>query len=464
MVSKLRRKFVITAMSALLVILLVLISVINVSNFIEVTKSADELLTILAENDGNFPDMNPFFYKGENDADTAGIAPYDENVPAENEGPQNVAQEGEGPQNGSGSLIPPEPKDEELKRDIYYYTKSIEAPFSTRYFWVRFDDAGVITQIDTSHIAMISEGTAGKMASDIYESSDTKGYESSYRYYVTQSENGETMILFKDCSSDLYNAGKLLRNTFLLMLVCLLAMFILVWTMSGHAVSPVVESLEKQKRFITDAGHELKTPLAVISANVDVIELDNGKSEWTKSIKNQVNRMTELVKNMLTLTRMEEESIKTVFTDIDLSHILLDTAKGFEAVAGASDKKYTVDIEDGVHIKGDKNSMTQLASLLIDNACKYSSEKGEISVSMHQGRHIEFEVRNTCDNIPEGDLDRLFDRFYRADTSRSRKSGGYGIGLSVARAIAISHGGNIEALRDGDHVIRFVVKLPKGKA
>ncbi len=139
MVSKLRRKFVITAMSALLVILLVLISVINVSNFIEVTKSADELLTILAENDGNFPDMNPSFKEGKNDADTAGIESYDENVPSENEGAQNISQEGEGPQNSGDSLIPPEPRDEELKRDIYYYNKNIEAPLSKRYCWVKLD-------------------------------------------------------------------------------------------------------------------------------------------------------------------------------------------------------------------------------------------------------------------------------------------------------------------------------------
>lgn len=453
MVSKLRRKFVITAMSALLVILVVLIGVINISNFVEVTKSADELLTILADNDGNFPDMNPAFDQGKNDSGS-----HDKKQ-GDLENSEDVAA----PDNDSGSALPPEPKDEELKRDIYYYTKSIEAPFSTRYFWVRFDTTGEITQIDTSHIALISEDTAGEMAQSIYEASGTKGYKSSYRYYVTQSENGDTLILFKDCSSDLYNAVRLLRNTFLLMLVCLLAMFILVWTMSGHAVSPVVESLEKQKQFITDAGHELKTPLAVISANVDVIELDNGKSEWTKSIKNQVNRMAELVKNMLTLTRMEEESVKTVFSDIDLSSILAEASNSFSAVADASNKKYTVDIEKGVHIKGDRNSITQLASLLIDNAMKYSSENGEVNISMHQGKHVEFEVRNTCDNIPEGNLDKLFDRFYRADTSRSRKSGGYGIGLSVARAIANSHGGNIEALRDGDHAIRFVVKLPKAK-
>ncbi len=452
MVSKLRRKFVITAMSALLVILLVLISVINVANFVEFTKSADDILQILADNDGTFPEMGPD--QAMNERGIAGIeASIMESDPSNGSSQtMNSAQE---------SSTPPAPKSEERGRDIFSYNKNVEAPFSTRYFWVKIDDSGKVKEIDTGHIASILEETAGEMAESIYASSKTKGYESTYRYYVRSLDNGDTLLLFKDCSSDMYNAIKLLRNTFLLMLACLLAMFILVWIMSGHAVSPVVESLEKQKRFITDAGHELKTPLAVISASVDVIELDNGKSEWTISIKNQIKRMTDLIQKMLTLSRMEEENVRLVFTDIDLSSICLETAGSFEAVAESAGKKYTTDIEDGIHIKGDKNSMTQLISLLIDNAMKYSSEKGSIELRLRRGKHIELEVRNTCDNIPEGDLDKLFDRFYRADTSRNRKSGGYGIGLSVARAIVTSHGGSIEALRDGDNIIRFVARFSK---
>ena len=459
MVNKLRRKFVITAMSALLVILVVLIGVINVANFVEVTNSSDEILKTLADNDGKFPEMNHSQEQGASSHSSQGGMTSD-NGTGESMAPPMESSKAA----SSDSSIPPEPKSEEFARDPFSYTKDIEAPFSTRYFWVRFDDLGEVFEVDTSHIASISESIAKEMAQSIYGSSKSKGYEASYRYYVKQMETGGTLILFKDCSSDLYSAVKLLRNTFLLMIVCLIAMFILVWSMSGHAVSPVVESLEKQKRFITDAGHELKTPIAVISANVDVIELDYGKSEWTGSIKNQIKRMTQLVQNMLTLSRMEEEDVRVVFSDVNLSSVFTEAARSFEAVAERSGKRYNVDIDLGVHINGDKNAMTQLASLLIDNAMKYSSEKGEVNVSLRKGKHIEFEVNNTCDNIPEGNLDRLFDRFYRADTSRNRKSGGYGIGLSVARAIANSHGGSIEAIKEGDNVIRFVVKLPKAKS
>ena len=262
-------------------------------------------------------------------------------------------------------------------------------------------------------------------------------------------------------SASIINAYKLLGQSLLIGALALIAMFILVYIFSGQAVAPVVESLDKQKRFITDAGHELKTPLAVISANVDVLELESGKSEWTSSIKNQTKRMNDLVKNLLTLSRMDEEVINVVYTDTDISNVIKETASSFEAIATSKGKNYRMDIEEGIHITGDKNALTQLTSLLIDNAMKYSSEKGIINVSLSKNKNIVFEVSNTCDFIPEGNLDRLFDRFYRADSSRSRDTGGYGIGLSVARAIASSHGGTIEAKRDGDKVIRFIVTLPK---
>lgn len=499
MVKKLRRKFVITAMGALLVILVVLISVINVVNFVEISVSSDSTLQVLAENDGSFPEINKAATSDDEikesdagDSETSGSGTLDDDnqndeidsagssdnevrdsnssVSDSNVQSSEISNEKTQPPKvkssdaSQSSSIPPNPKNDEKKRDVFAYTKNVEEPFSTRYFWVRFDESGDVSEINTGHIASISSTVARQMAQEIYESSKIKGYSSTYRFYVKKIETGGTLVLFKDCSSDLYNAIRLLRNTFLLMLGCLVAMFILVWIMSGHAVSPVVESLEKQKRFITDAGHELKTPLAVISANVDVLELDYGKNEWTQSIKNQINRMMGLVKNMLTLSRMEEENIRVVFTDIDLSRILTETATSFEAVAESNNKKYTIDIEDNVHINGDKNSIVQLASLLIDNAMKYSSEKGSIAVRMHRDKQIIFEVNNTCDTFPEGNLDKLFDRFYRADTSRNRKSGGYGIGLSVARAITTTYGGTIEALRDGDHIIRFVVKIPKGGA
>ncbi len=444
MVNKLRKKFVITATLSLLVILVIMIAVINIVNLLQVAQDADNLLEILTTNNGYFPGMM-----------NEGMGPGMPNAPdGSGEFSSQPAPDGtHDPRNHNGN----DPFAFNRLNDM----RSAEMPYQSRYFWVKFDSEGTVTEINTMHVAAITEDTATSYAQEVYSSGDTKGLFHSYRFKVGDNSDGSKIIVFTDLSSQLVNAYKLLAQSLLIGALALIAMFILVFLFSGQAVAPVVESLEKQKRFITDAGHELKTPLAVISANVDVLELESGKSEWTLSIRNQIKRMNSLVKNLLTLSRMDEERMHVVYSDFDMSATVREVAESFEALAISKDKKYQMDIEDNIHITGDKNAINQLASLLLDNAMKYSSEKGSIHVLLSSDKNITFEVSNTCDSIPSGNLDRLFDRFYRADSSRARETGGYGIGLSVARAIAQSHGGDIEALKDGDRIIRFVVTIPK---
>ncbi len=436
MVKKLRRKFVITATLSLLAILVVMIAVINISNALSSFRDADFLLAILTTNDGHFPGQPSVLDLPD---DFQNRNRNDDRVPIENRfDPNNPFTFGR-----------------------LNNTRSAEMPYQSRYFVVYMDSTGSVLEADMSHVAAITESDAVSYANQIYQGKKEKGMLHSYRYQKVTKDDGSLLIVFVDLSSSLINIFSLLLRSILIGAFALIAMFILVFMFSSKAVAPVVESLEKQKRFITDAGHELKTPLAVISANIDVLELESGKTEWTSSIRNQVKRMNGLVKNLLTLSRMDEERMHVVFSDFDLSSSVTETATSFQAVAESKNKKYQLDIEDGIHITGDKNSINQLVSLLLDNALKYSSENGSIHLILSKGKNILLEVSNTCDYIPDGNLDRLFDRFYRADSSRSRDTGGYGIGLSVARAIATSHGGTIEAKRDGDKLIRFVVTLPK---
>lgn len=417
MVKKLRKKFVITATLSLLAILVVMIAIINFSNIRANVKDTDALLSILSTNDGHFPQAPP--PKGNR---------FD---------PQNP-----------------------FSFEKLNNTRSAEMPFQSRFFVVWLDESGNIASTDLSQVAAISEEDAVEYGLLAASSGKEKGMIQSYRYQRATSSSGREFIVFVDMTVSLINIYNLLIRSVLVGLLALVAMFLLVFMFSTHAVAPVVESLEKQKRFITDAGHELKTPLAVISANIDVLELESGKNEWTTSIRNQIKRMNSLVKNLLTLSRMDEERMRVVFSDFDLSSTVLDAATSFQALAESKGKQYQMDIEKDIHITGDQKSIEQLTSLLLDNAIKYSSDQGNIRITLSKGKNISLEVSNTCDSIPEGNLDRLFDRFYRVDTSRSRETGGYGIGLSVARAIASSHGGTIEALKDGDKLIRFVVKLP----
>ncbi|MCR5402458.1 MAG: HAMP domain-containing histidine kinase [Butyrivibrio sp.] len=431
MVNKLRKKFVITAMLSLLVILLTMIAVINIVNAVQIVNDADKLLSILSTNNGYFPRMEGNDKLPPQDE----FKKHDRGLDAQFGGPFGY----------------------EHLNNLH----SAEMPYQSRYFWVRLSPDGSVTETDTFHVAAITEETSVDYALSVNSLKSDKGFYRSYRYRKTDTEDGNILIIFVDLSFQLLSAYNLLGQSLLIGLLALVAMFILVYLFSGKAVAPVVESLEKQKRFITDAGHELKTPLAVISANVDVLELESGKNEWTGSIRNQIKRMNSLVKNMLTLSRMDEERMHVVYSDFDMSKAVKETAMSFEAIAESASKKYEMDIEDDIHITGDRNAIIQLTSLLLDNAMKYSSENGSIRVILSSDKNIVLEVSNTSDCIPNGQLDRLFDRFYRADSSRSRESGGFGIGLSVARAIATSHGGKIEALRDGDKIIRFVVTLPR---
>ncbi len=438
MVKKLRKKFVITATLSLLVILVIMIAFINIVNLNNTLTDADNLLSILTTNDGFFPGMRDM-EKNEDFRDK------DKNEDFKDRKFENQ---------------PFNPQDL-FTLDRLNNTRSAEMPYQSRYFFVRMDAEGNITETDIKHIAAVTEENANKYATAVFEGKKSKGIYHSYRYKKVQNEDGSYLMVFVDLTLGIINAYNLLFQSLLIGAFALIAMFILVFIFSSQAVAPVVESLEKQKRFITDAGHELKTPLAVISANVDVLELESGKSEWTSSIRNQVKRLNSLVKNMLTLSRMDEENMHIVYSDFDLSAAVSETAASFQAIAESKKKSYVMDIAEGIHLTGDKNSINQLTSLLLDNAMKYSSENGFVHITLTKEKNIVLEVSNSCDSIPDGNLDRLFDRFYRADSSRSRETGGFGIGLSVARAIAESHGGTIKALRDGDRIIRFVVALPK---
>lgn len=432
MVRRLRRKFVLTAMTALLIIVVLMISCILLIYFHQQDSRADSTLQMLLDNDGTFPDM-----KDPSQPDNSGGR-----IP------------GQGPRGAD-----------------FDAARAIEMPFETRYFTVRLDEDGNILSTDVDHIAAISSEDAESYAASAFSSGKTKGYLDGYKFADNVQDNGVTLIVFLDCNSSFSNLTQLFRISILIAGITLVLMLVLVEALSGNAVAPVVESLDKQKQFISDAGHELKTPLSVISANVDVLELTGEKNEWTKSIRNQVGRMTALVTNMLTLSRMDEAKWKDLFSRVNFSKIAQSTADTFRVVAKSREKEYTISIQEDLHVFGEQRALEQLCTLLLDNAMKYSSEHGSIVISLTEDhKKARLEVSNTCDEIPSGNLDRLFDRFYRADSSRTRipansgsttaTAGGFGIGLSAAREICESHGGEIRAVHDAEHIIRFIVLLP----
>ncbi|MBQ6420547.1 MAG: HAMP domain-containing histidine kinase [Clostridia bacterium] len=228
--------------------------------------------------------------------------------------------------------------------------------------------------------------------------------------------------------------------------VGLVLVFLPVFFLSKRIMRPVAESYEKQKRFITDASHEIKTPLAVISAANEVVELEYGESEWTKSIASQIDRLSDLTQKLVMLSRMDEEDYRPAAETFSLSDTLTEVAETFIPVAQVRQKKYGIRIAPDISFSGDEQAIRQLANLLLDNAMKYAAGEGNIEVSLKKsGKYKVFSVENDVTDMSDGRHDELFERFYRADASRNSETGGHGIGLSVAKAITESHGGKITA-------------------
>ena len=414
-------------MTALALVLLVVVGVLNIANHIRVEKNAEDLLRILSDNGGSFPVDERFIVP---------MAP----PPGFPGGDRGVFED-----NG-----------------LFGFHRTPETPYETRWFWVRLSEEGEPMASDLSHIASIDEEQAVTMAAEVLQRGKTGGRIGDYRYRLDRiDKDGSMMAVFLDNTSEEHTERLILVASLLISGVVLLFTFLLVFLLSTRAVKPTVTAFEKQKRFISDASHELKTPLTVISADVDVMELSGEKSEWTASIRDQVSRMNDLIRDMLTLSRMEDDSVRRVFSDVDLSALASQETEPFRVVARSQDKTYETVIDEGIHVQGDAAALSHLFSILSDNALKYSGKDAQIRVELKRTQKCaRLEFFNTCETLPEGDLGRLFDRFYRADTSRNRESGGFGIGLSVARAIAESHGGKISVRRDGDHGIRFITEIP----
>ncbi|MBR2893540.1 MAG: HAMP domain-containing histidine kinase [Clostridia bacterium] len=341
------------------------------------------------------------------------------------------------------------------------YRINIETPYSTRYFVVEMMD-NVITKISTEHAEEVDEKTAFSYASQIYNSAPGFGMIDFYRYYYTVTSSGKAMMVFIDMTRDLAQVAALATISVFVNIVTITALVILVYWLSKKAMKPVADSIEKQKQFITDASHELKTPLAIISANAEVLEMCDGENEWLASIKNQTTRMNHLVKKLVELTKLNEMQDDHSRSTFNISEALLETAANFETSAAVANKHFSYSAANDIHYYGNEAEIRQLITILCDNAIKYTDECGHIKLSLYKsGKSIIIESYNTCEYVDPNTVSRLFDRFYRGDSSRAReeKTGGYGIGLSIAQAIVHRHKGKIKVSTTGTTGITFKVTL-----
>ena len=237
-----------------------------------------------------------------------------------------------------------------------------------------------------------------------------------------------------------------------------IAVLILIIFFSGFAIKPAIESEKKQKQFITDANHELKTPLTLILTNVDIAEAELGNNEWLDDIRSESERMSKLVNRLVTLSLMDEGKPNEKNCEFDLSEVVNDAVEEFSELAAMYGKSLTADISKGVKYHGDEAELRQLTALLLDNAVKYCDDNGFIKAELYQKKHIVLYVTNSCKNVDSIQLERLFDRFYREDSARTAGSG-FGIGLSIAQSITEKYNGTVKAVKAADEVIGFMVRL-----
>ncbi|MGN1166956.1 MAG: sensor histidine kinase [Lachnospiraceae bacterium] len=412
MIKKLRMKLIAASMVSLLIVLLIIEGIIAMLNYNKIVTEADRILEILDENDGKLPKMD---------------------------------------------LYPK--KDNDIPRRKSHQSSS-EFPYESRYFSVLMDEDGEVISSDTGKITIVDSDAAIEYAQTIWEKGSKEGFIENYRYYVSETES-DIRIIFLDCGRSLSTFSDFIITGITVSVIGLVSVFILMIFVSSYIVKPFSENYEKQKRFITDAGHELKTPLTIIDADTEVLEMDFGENEWIADIQTQTKRMADLTNNLILLSRMEEERKKELMIEFPLSDVVEETVGTFQSLIKTQNKTLKSNIKPLIVMKGDEKAIRQLVTILLDNAVKYSDEEGRIEVSLEkQKNRIRFSVFNTTEMISREHLEHLFDRFYRTDSSRNSQTGGYGLGLSIAAATVNAHKGKIVALTEDEKSLLIVVTFP----
>lgn len=395
MINKLKRKFLILGTVFMFILMSVLVLIMNLVNYREVVSETDAVIRMLSQ-----PNM-PFFI---------GQTLYDDDV---------------------NSFVPP--------------GMSPEVPYESRFFIVSASSDGDLINSDLSRIICVDEESVMEYISAALKSSSDQGFIGNFRFSKSADENG-LRIIFLDCGRKLDQFRSFLRISVIVGLCGCLVVFLAFVFTAGIIVAPIAESYEKQKRFISDAGHEIKTPLTIINANVDLLELDGEKEELTE-IREQTVRLTGLTNDLIMLSKMEEAEHTIQKIDFPLSDLVSETAASFRAPAASRGLNFDADIAQGVSMNGAPDAIRRLISVLLENAIKYAPENGSVKLCMiSQKKQSIISVENdNAERIAENDLAHIFDRFYRADASRNSSTGGHGIGLSIAKAIVEAHGGSISA-------------------
>ena len=414
MINDLRRRFIrITMVSVTLVLLFLSLSV-NGLYWLSVSRDTGETLALIAGNEGSMPEFGRPGGPG-----------------------------GEGRPGGFGD------KGDHL---------SPEAPFSTRYFTLTLQSDGSLIAANLTHIAAVTGEDIGGFLAAV-PAREGSGFVGQYRYLVRQGRGDTYTAVFLDCQRELRSMRIFALATLGMLLFSDGLVYLLVVLFSRRAIDPVVKSMEKQKQFITDASHELKTPLTVITTSLRVLEMEVGQQRWIDKAQNQVDHLRDLVNDLVQMARLDEEKPARPFAPFDASAAVQETAESFAEAAAEGGHPLTLQIAPALSLNGDEYALRQLVSILMDNALKYADPESPITLTLtRQRRFVVLTQENRCQGLTAEELPRLFDRFYRADKARTGQNG-FGLGLSIVKGIAQQHHGTASAALSESDTVRFTVTL-----
>jgi len=407
MFKQLQKSFVKSAMLSFTAVLLVVLVAVNVVNYRQTVNQVDRLGTMLVNNDGTFPD-----------APEGGMAPK------------------EHPEHGM-------PKGMEFRKDDQ---------MATRYAVVRVAN-GTVQSVDRTHLVSLDEEALKELGLRIAQGTSTKGWEGSLRYQVAKTDAG-TMVVLVDANKETQQVSRLMMVTGAVFVLCLAVVYVLVRLVSKRAIRPFVENVERQQQFIANASHEIKTPLAVLSANTDLLEMMGTEAKFVDSNKRQIKRLNSLVEQMLILSRYDEGEAATTKEEVDLVAVTKAIVEEILPVLNEKGLRVEFTGEAQTIITTNKSAMTELVRILLDNAMKYTVGEPVITI---ESKRTQLAIGNETEPMTKEQVSQIFDRFYRVDSSRNRTTGGSGLGLSIAQKIAETNDVQLTAELPSETQIRFVI-------
>ena len=473
MIRKLRRKMTILVIGVLILVSVGIVFAIYAVNTRNIILQAESALEALAENMGRRPALP--------EGERAPFREEDGTPPPKPDGEADAA-------GGSGDTPPPKPGetagegagtgspggengfragDSRQMRGpggpagIAGRGMSREEVASlSNYYTVTLDGDGTILSWESDRADLYSEETLQEFVNQVCATGKSRGRIGNQFFRMTEQEDSRLLIVL-DARLEMSAGQRVLGASALVAGAACLLLSLGAWLLIRRMVKPVEEAFRKQQQFVWDASHELKTPLAVISANADVLEGEIGENEYLGYIRSEVRRTDSLVKNLLTLARMDRGTVNREMEDLNLSEAVLGVLLPFESTVFEAGKSLETEIRENVRCRGNGDMLQQLTVILLSNAMKYSDEHGTIRVSLEKKKNgAELRVENTGEGIEPENLERIFDRFYRTDASRNSETGGEGLGLAIAKSIVEIHGGKIRAESEPGRNAVFIVNLP----